>query len=350
MSMYEPGLGYYSSGTRKLGVDGDFITAPEISNLFSRCLARQVMEVLRVVKNPSILELGPGSGKMCCNLLLALEQQDCLPDNYFLLELSADLRERQTNLIETGIPHLAKLVTWRNTLPDKNFKGIILANEVIDAMPVHRLIMRNGELFEYGVGFVDGRFDWQIRELEYGLRQLVYEKLGKYIHDLPNGYITEINDQILPWLASMADILEHGVILLIDYGYPQYEYYHPQRTDGTMLCHYRHHVHNDPFFYPGLQDITASVDFTAIAEAAVSAGLQVSGYTTQAHFLLNCGLAEVLQATDVTGMAESVELSQQARLLTMPGEMGERFKVIALTKHLEIPLMGFRNFDHRARL
>ena len=350
MAMYEPGLGYYSSGTRKLGVGGDFITAPEISTLFSRCLARQVMEILNTLEKPCVLEFGPGSGKMCCDLLLALEQNDCLPDKYLLLELSADLRERQTRLIETRIPHLAKLVTWLDTLPDRDFSGVILANEVLDAMPVHRFIMRAGVPFEYGVAFTDGKFDWHISEPVDSFKQLVYERLDQNIDYLPSGYTTEINDQILPWLKSIEDNLEQGVLLLIDYGYPRHEYYHPQRTDGTLLCHYRHLVHNDPFFYPGLQDITASVDFTAVAEAAVSTGLQVAGYTTQAHFLMGCGLAELMQSTGASSVAESVELSNQARLLTMPGEMGERFKVIALAKQLDMSMAGFRYLDLRSRL
>lgn len=350
MAMYEPGLGYYSSGSRKLGTEGDFITAPEISPLFSRCLARQVMEILNMVATPCILEPGPGSGEMCCNLLLALEQIDCLPDNYLLLELSADLRERQIKLVETRIPHLAKLVTWLDTLPVRRFSGIILANEVIDAMPVHRITLHGGEALAYGVGFSDGKFDWQISELDDSLKQLVYERLGRNIHNLPEGYTTEINTRVMPWLGSMADILEQGALLLIDYGYPRNEYYHPQRTDGTLLCHYRHHVHSDPFFYPGLQDITASVDFTAVAEAAVAAGLQVGGYTTQAHFLMGCGLGEVMQTIKLNSIAERIELGNQARLLTMPGEMGERFKAIALVKGIDSPLTGFRYLDHRSRL
>ena len=350
MAMYEPGLGYYSSGASKLGADGDFITAPEISPLFTRCLARQVTEILNMLEKPCILEVGPGSGEMCCNLLLDLEQNDCLPENYFLLELSGDLRERQVQLIKTRIPHLAKLVIWLDTLPDKQFSGIILANEVIDAMPVHRITLHDGELLAYGVGFSDGKFDWQISELDDSLKQLVYERLDRNIHNLPEGYTTEINNRIMPWLGSMADVIEQGVLLFIDYGYPRNEYYHPQRTDGTLLCHYRHYVHNDPFFYPGLQDITASVDFTAVAEAAVATGLQVNGYTTQAHFLMGCGLGEVMQAIKLNSIAERIEMANQARLLTMPGEMGERFKVIALVKGIDSPLTGFQYLDHRSRL
>ena len=350
MAMYEPGLGYYSSGSRKLGAEGDFITAPEVSTLYTRCLARQVSEILQMLENPCILEPGPGSGEMCCNLLLYLEQIDCLPDRYLLLELSAELRERQEKLVNTRIPHLAKLVTWLETLPKRKFSGIILVNEVLDAMPVHRFTMHGGEPFAYGVGFTNGEFDWRIADPEDSLKQSVYERLDRDIHNLPDGYISEINTRIMPWLGSMADILEQGVMLLIDYGYPRQEYYHPQRTDGTLLCHYRHHVHSDPFFYPGLQDITASVDFTAVAEGAVAAGFQVAGYTTQAHFLIGCGLDEVMETMQLSGDTERIDLANQARLLTMPGEMGERFKVIALVKGIEFPLTGFRFLDHRSRL
>ena len=350
MAMYEPGLGYYSSGSRKLGAEGDFVTAPEISPLFTRCLARQVTEILNLFETPCILEAGPGSGEMCCNLLLALEQIDCLPENYLLLELSAELRERQVALIESRIPHLAQLVTWLEMLPDTKFSGIILANEVVDAMPVHRITLHDGKPLAYGVGFSDGKFTWRTSEPDNGLKQLVSSRLDQNIQNLPEDYTTEINAMVIPWLGSMADILEQGVLLLIDYGYPRNEYYHPQRTDGTLLCHYRHHVHGDPFFYPGLQDITASVDFTAVAEAAVDAGLQVGGYTTQAHFLMGCGLGEVMQTFKPDSIAERIGLANQARLLTMPGEMGERFKVIALTKGIDLPLTGFQYHDHRSRL
>lgn len=350
MAMYEPGLGYYSSGSGKPGAEGDFITAPEISPLFTRCLARQVSEILRMVKNPCVLEAGPGSGEMCCDLLLSLERIDCLPDKYLLLEVSADLRERQKILIESRIPRLAKLVTWLDTLPDKKFNGIILANEVLDAMPVQRFTMHGGEPFSLGVGIGGKKFEWRTAEPEAGLKRHIYESLDGYLHNLPDSYTSEINIRIMPWLGSMADILARGIVLLIDYGYPRHEYYHPQRSDGTMLCHYRHHVHADPFFYPGLQDITASVDFTAVAEAAVTSGLQVAGYTTQAHFLIGCGLDEVIKEMELTGGPEQIDLSNQVRLLTMPGEMGERFKVIALAKDIDSQLTGFRFLDHRSRL
>ena len=350
MALYEPGLGYYSSGSGKPGAEGDFITAPEISPLFTRCLARQVAEILHMVKKPYILEAGPGSGQMCCDLLLSLEQIECLPDKYLLLEVSADLRERQKILIETRIPRLANLVTWLDTLPDKKFNGIILANEVLDAMPVHRFTMRGGELFSHGVGISDGKFEWRTAEPEDSLKRHVYERLDGYLHNLPDSYTSEINIRIMPWLGSIADILAQGIVLLIDYGYPRHEYYHPQRSDGTLLCHYRHHVHADPFFYPGLQDITASVDFTAVAEAAVTSGLQVAGYTTQAHFLIGCGLDEVIKSMELTSGPEKIDLRNQVRLLTMPGEMGERFKVIALAKDVDSQLTGFRFLDHRSRL
>lgn len=350
MALYEPGLGYYSGGARKFGGAGDFVTAPEISSLFTQCLAGQCQQVLRELQQPSILELGPGSGVMACDLLQVLEQKNCLPEKYFMLELSADLRQRQQQLAEKKIPHLANRVFWLDHLPEQPFTGIILGNEVLDAMPVHRLIKENGGFSELCVGFIGDDFSWVQRVPDKQINTRINTLLGDITQDLSGGYVTEINLRINPWLNSLADILARGVMLFIDYGYARREYYHPQRTDGTLLCHYRHHVHADPFLYPGLQDITASVDFTFVAEAATDAGFKVRGYTTQAHFLMGNGLEELINQSHLTGAIDRAESGRQARILTMPGEMGERCKVIALTKDCSIPLAGFQSFDQRSRL
>ena len=350
MALYEPGLGYYSGGARKFGSAGDFVTAPEISGLFTQCLARQCSQVISELPQSSMLELGPGSGRMACDLLLELDQNNVLPEKYFMLELSADLRQRQQQQIRETIPHLENRVIWLNHLPQKPFRGLVLGNEVMDAMPVHRLIRQNNIFHELCVRNTEDGFGWEIVPLTSHLQALVQAGLREVSGILPVGYMTEINPQIGPWLRSLADLLTQGVLLFVDYGYPRHEYHHPQRTDGTLLCHYRHHAHDDPFLYPGLQDITASVDFTAVAEAADHAGLQVSGFTTQAHFLINSGLEELVNRNQLTGIADRVELCRQARMLTMPGEMGERFKVIALTKDFSVPLAGFRTFDQRSRL
>jgi SAM-dependent MidA family methyltransferase len=350
MALYEPGLGYYSGGACKFGSAGDFVTAPEISILFTQCLARQCSQIITQLPQPSILELGPGSGRMARDLLLELDQNNVLPEKYFMLELSADLRHKQQQQIHDNIPHLEHRVIWLDRLPQKPFSGLVLGNEVLDAMPVHRLIKQNNIFHELCVRNTEDGFSWETVSLTHQLQQLVEKQLGELYGNLPDGYITEINLQINPWLNSLADLLTQGVMLFIDYGYPCHEYYHPQRTEGTLLCHYRHHVHDDPFLYPGLQDITASVDFTTVAEAADCAGLRTSGFITQAHFLMNNGLEELLNRNQLTSAIEHAELGRQARLLTMPGEMGERFKVIALTKDFSIPLAGFQTFDQRSRL
>ena len=350
MALYEPGLGYYSSGARKFGKEGDFVTAPEISLLFTQCLARQCQQVLSALQYRSILELGPGSGVMACDLLQALEQNNCLPEKYFMLELSADLRQRQQQLVEKKIPHLANRISWLNHLPEQPFTGMILGNEVLDAIPAHRLILQDGKFCELCVSFMDNDFTWMGRDPDEQIHSVIDRALGNIKQDLSDGYTTEINIQINPWLNSLADLLECGVMLFIDYGYTRREYYHPQKTNGTLLCHYRHHVHDDPFLYPGLQDITASVDFTSVAEAAVAAGLEVTGYTTQAHFLMDNGLEAVIKQSQLTSTIDRVVLSRQARILTMPGEMGERCKVIALTRDFSDTLAGFQSFDQRSRL
>jgi SAM-dependent MidA family methyltransferase len=350
MALYEPGFGYYSSGTRKFGGAGDFVTAPEISPVFTECLARQCRQILSRLKEPVILEFGPGSGEMACELLTGLEQAQCLPALYCILEVSADLRKRQQQLMQRKIPHLLSRVTWLESLPAREFSGIVLANEVLDAMPVNRYLFTDREPGELCVGLDGVKFIWTVMppapEKLSALMPLVQDSIQAW----PTTYVTEINHNLAPWMVSVTERLQQGMVLLFDYGYPRSEYFHPQRTDGTLLCHYRHHVHHDPFYFPGLQDITASVDFTAVAEAALAAGLEVKGYTTQAHFLMGCGLAEILEERQLTGTIERYELARQVRILTMPGEMGERFKVLALTKNITGPLPGFQFADQRARL
>jgi len=350
LTLYEPGLGYYSSGSIKFGGAGDFVTAPVISPLFSECLARQCKEVLSLLPDPVILEIGPGSGAMAGILLAALEQEHCLPRRYYLLEVSADLRERQQQFLQRKIPHLCPRVEWLDRLPSQEFAGIILANEVLDAMPVHRYLCADGKLRELCVGINAERFDWTITPLDSDRLSLLETLLQDLMSAWPDIYLFEVNHRLAPWVAAVAARLRHGLVLLIDYGYPRREFFHPQRNEGTLLCHYRHHVHHDPFLYPGLQDITSSVDFTAVAEAAAGAGLEVKGYTTQAHFLLGCGLAGILEEKKPADTIERVELSRQAQILTQPGEMGERFKVMALTKNMAGPVPGFSLADHRARL
>jgi len=350
LALYEPGLGYYTAGARKFGEEGDYVTAPELSSLYSRCIARQCRQILDALNNGSILELGPGTGIMACDIMQELEHLDCLPVQYLMLEISADLKDRQQHLVKQRIPHLVERIHWLDSLPSNEFAGLILANEVLDAMPVHRISVKEDSVEELCVGIDHDQFIWLYRPAENKLLNQVRIILKSLKNSLPSTYISEINCVIQPWMNSLNDSLHRGAMLFMDYGYPRQEYYHPQRTEGSMLCHYRHRVHADPFLYPGLQDITTSVDFTRVAEVATDADLNLGGYTTQAHFLIGCGLPEIVGENESTTNQDSVELSRQARILTMPGEMGERFKVMALTKNLDIPLVGFQFIDHRSRL
>lgn len=348
MALYEPGLGYYSAGARKFGPEGDFTTAPELSELYSRCIARQCLEILDHTKGGSIMELGAGSGVMASAVLTELSNAGHLPENYLILETSADLRQRQQQLLASTQPGYYSHIVWLDRLPSKPFSGVILASEVLDALPVHRIVFDSGGISLMAVVCESGCFSTIKMRPQKELLGCV-EKLRAYFSGtMPETYTTELNTELEAWLATFADVLEHGVMLIVDYGYPGREYYHPQRRTGTLKCHYRHHVHDDPFFYPGLQDITASVDFTGLAELALAAGLEVMGYTTQAYFLLACGLSEML--TETNDNYHRLELTQQAKLLTMPGEMGEQFKVMALGKSYSYPLRGFSLADQRGRL
>lgn len=350
LALYEPGLGYYSAGSCKFGEAGDFVTAPEISPVFSRCVARQCEEIIARLEQPVVVELGAGSGVMASDVLQELQARSCLPEAYWILETSADLRERQQTLLKERVPEAFERVRWLDTLPAEPFSGIVLANEVVDALPIKRFKKTAQGFAEMGVGVNDGDLDWQVMPAGADLvekLQQVEEKTGRLFAD---GYISELNTGLQAWLAAVAEKLASGVMLVFDYGYPRHEYYHPDRSDGTLLCYYRHRVHNDPFLLPGLQDITASVDFTGLAEAAIASGLDVKGYTTQAYFLMATGLQEFTADMTGTDSRQQAITAQQIRTLTMPGEMGERIKVMALTRQYNHALKGFSVMDQRARL
>ncbi len=347
LALYAPGLGYYSSGTRKFGEGGDFITAPEVSPLFARCLARQCRQVLKEMPEGRLLEIGAGSGVLGADLLAELQALDRLPEQYLILEVSADLRERQRQTLQGRIHRLLDRVRWLDDLPEAGFTGLVIANEVLDAMPVHRFRCRGGQVQEGCVAWQDGRFVPLWAPARSGaLEKAVKDGLGPPA----DGYESEINLRARPWLQALGERIAAGVLLLIDYGYPRREYYQPQRSRGTLMCHYRHRAHPDPFLWVGLQDITAHVDFTAVAEAGEAAGLALAGYTTQAHFLIGCGLDRVLAESNPEDLASHLALMQGAKRLTLPSEMGERFKVLALARAWKPPLMGFAVRDLRDRL
>jgi len=338
LALYAPGLGYYGGGSHKFGAPGDFVTAPELSPLFAQTLATQVEQIMRL-SAPSIVEAGPGSGILAAELLLELELRNALPTRYDLLELSGELRARQRASLEARAPHLTARVFWLERLPER-FSGVVIANEVLDAMPMERVAWQASGMFARGVALdAQGQFCWEDRPAPTLLAEAA-PALG-----VEPPYVSELGPAAQAWVASWGAILGRGALLLIDYGFPAREYYHPQRSGGTLMCHYRHHAHDNPFFLPGLNDITAHVDFTAMAAAGVDAGLEFYGYTSQARFLLNCGITDVLARVSRDDHTRYMPLAASAQTLLNPSEMGELFKVLALGRGIEGPLIGFASGD-----
>jgi SAM-dependent MidA family methyltransferase len=358
IALYKPGFGYYAAGSQKFGESGDFVTAPELTPLFAAALAHQIAQITSL-SSPHIIEVGAGTGRLAANLLLALESANALPDSYCILELSADLRDRQATLISNKAPHLASRVIWLDCLPE-NFSGAVIGNELIDAMPVHLVEWSTDGVQEIGVSLnEDGYFSYAVRPASGKLLKaaLAIEEAAAAQGDpIPDGYRSEINLAGPAWAASWGNILECGALVLVDYGFPSHEYYLPDRNSGTLMCHYRHHAHPDPFYFPGLQDITAHVNFTALIESAFPAGLELLGFTSQGQFLLNCAILDLLNA-HVTlaaegdfGKPESIKAAAAVNKLVLPQEMGELFKVIVMGKGITQPLLGFRQGDRSHQL
>jgi SAM-dependent MidA family methyltransferase len=339
MALYEPGLGYYGGGALKFGAAGDFVTAPEMSPLFGRTLARQVAQVLAAVDGGDVLELGPGSGRLAADLLLELERLGALPRHYFMLELSGELRARQRQRLATAAPHLCERAVWLDALPE-TIDGVIVANEVLDAVPVQVVAWRERGIFERGVARAAAGLAWSERPIRPGPLAEAARALS-----VAPPYVTEIGLRAHALVAALARRLARGVVLLVDYGFGSGEFHHPQRSSGTLMCHYRHRAHDDPFFLPGLQDITAHVDFTSVVDAGVAGGLSVLGYTTQARFLVNCGITDLLAAEHPEAAGHYLPIASQAHRLLSPAEMGELFKVLALGRGIEAPLLGFSAGD-----
>ncbi|MDB6046716.1 MAG: hypothetical protein JWM63_5267 [Gammaproteobacteria bacterium] len=348
LALYAPGLGYYSAGSVKIGAAGDFVTAPEVSDLFSRCVARQCAEVLSVTGG-DILELGAGTGRMAATVLESLAAAGVLPDRYYILEVSADLAERQRERLRTLPQDLRDRVVWLERLPERPIRGVILANEVLDALACQRFVVQlGGEIRESGVSLAEGSFVERASAPHPALAGACEALLHELPQPLPEGYTSEVCLRLEPWIASVGECLERGAVLLFDYGLPRSHYYHPQRVSGTLRCHFKQLAHDDPYVNVGVQDITAWVDFTRVAEAAVAAGLDVTGFGTQAAFLLATGIESF--AAEASGTVEHARRAGEARRLLMPGEMGEAFKVMALTRNYAAPLGGFSLQDLRHSL
>ena len=337
LALYAPGLGYYVAGAAKLGGDGDFVTAPEISPLFGRTLAWQIAQVLERSAG-QVLELGAGSGTMAADVLGELQNKDCLPQRYLILEISPQLAERQQRTLQQRQPALTDKIEWIRALPE-HFDGVVIANEVLDALPTHLVAWRRGGLFERGVSWKDG-FVWSELPLPPGALRSAAEAIGAEAD-----YVSEISLIAPALVRSLSAALRKGALLFIDYGFGRREYYHAQRSQGTLMCHYRHRAHDDPFFLPGLQDLTAHVDFTAVAEAGIDSGMNILGYTTQAQFLINSGITQLLEQHSADAATSRFALSAGVQKLLSPAEMGELFKVIALGRGIDGPLIGFSSGD-----
>ncbi len=349
LALYAPGLGYYSASAEQFGGGGDFVTAPETSPLFARSLARQTSEVLGELGDGDVCEVGAGSGALAADLLEALAESNCLPRRYWIIERSARLREHQQAILASRLPDLMARVGWCDDCP-RRFRGMLLANEVLDAMPADRFRVHAAGVRECRVGWQGDRFCWIEADCSgSALGMHIASILDSLDYRLPEGYESECAPARQAWINRFGERFERGVALLIDYGYARAEYYHPQRASGTLRCFHRHRVHDDPLLMAGLQDISVHVDFSALAEAAAAAGLAIPGYTTQGEFLLATGILDACRDVEPT-TRRYAELTAQIKRLTLPGEMGEAVKVMALARDYDGPLTGFSGRDLRGRL
>jgi len=346
LALHAPGLGYYAAGAQKVGAAGDFVTAPEMTPLFATTLATQVAAILAATQRREIIELGGGSGRLAADLLIALAARDSLPSRYAILEVSPDFAQRQRATLARDVPAHLDRVAWITSLPAA-IDGALIANEVLDALPVTLVARRGGSWFERGVTWDDaqGVFAWDERPAGARIAALAAARYP------PDGdYLSEINPAAEALVEDVGRRLVAGAALWIDYGFPAAEYYHPQRSEGTLMCHYRHRAHGDPFSWPGLTDITAHVDFTAMAEAGERAGLSVAGFTAQAPFLIGCGMLDALAATGPPESTAYIRAAAAVQKLLAPSEMGELFKILALARSDAIAWPGFGVADRRHRL
>jgi SAM-dependent MidA family methyltransferase len=319
------------SGTTKFGADGDFVTAPETSPLFGKVLATQIASVLDQMSGGDVFELGAGSGVLAATILRKLAVLNSLPNRYYILEVSADLQRRQEDFLRNEVPELLKMVEWLSELPS-DFAGVIVANEVADALPVERFKISDDQILQVGVAAEHGQFCWHETAAPEALSKAVANIAKQSGFEFPNGYSSEVCLALAPWICDLVSCLDNGIIFLFDYGVTRCEYYAPDRHDGWLRCHYRHRAHNNPLIYPGIQDLTSWVDFSAVAEAAVGNGADIAGFVSQAHFLISGGLQDELAEFTSLPLEEQLELSRQTKLLTLPGEMGENFKCIGLSR------------------
>lgn len=343
-ALYHPLYGYYTRERPPFGEQGDFVTAPELTALFGQTLANCCKSAFAQLNEPIIFEFGAGSGKLCVDILTELERLQSLPTRYVILEVSHALQQRQKAYVTQHIPHLLSKIEWIYRFPDQPLQGVVIANEVLDAMPVHRFKVENGCVLESRIEHT------QSGALVEFWQPCPHERIVNHIHSrqVTGPYVSECNGMLEDWMAQNAQMLEKGLLLLIDYGFPAHEYYHPDRAMGTLMCHYRHQAHPSPLIHVGEQDITAHVDFTHVAEAASAAGFDVAWFANQASFLLDNGLLDLLSA--ITDSVARFNANQVVNQLLSPSEMGELFKVMVLTKACRVPLTWSRRHDRRGFL
>ena len=330
-ALYAPGLGYYSAGSTKFGAAGDFVTAPEVSPVFGAVLARQCATVIAGIDGASILEFGAGSGRLAVDVLRTLARLETLPERYRIVEVSADLRERQESLLNSEIPELVERVNWLDGLPGRH-AGVVIANEVLDALPVERFVRRADGVYQACVALAEDRFVWTERPATDALAAAVVALEDDIERELPDGFTSEICLAAAPWIAAIGAMIDEGIAFLFDYGVNRHEYYAADRSTGWLRCHFRHHAHNDALILTGIQDLTSWVDFSMVATAAHDNGFEIAGFVNQAQFLMAGGLdAELADIAELPPAAQ-LELSRQVKLLTLPGEMGENFKCLGLRR------------------
>ncbi|MGI9204792.1 MAG: class I SAM-dependent methyltransferase [Woeseiaceae bacterium] len=335
--LYAPGLGYYAAGAAKFGAAGDFVTAPELSPLFGAVLAQQSARVFEQLGGGDLLEPGAGTGALAVSILRKLSDLDALPRRYLILEVSPDLQERQERRLHAEVPEFASKVTWIEQLPE-NFSGVVIANEVVDALPVERFRISDGKVLQARVSVEGSRFVWVYADAPPVLQNAVKQIEADLGVEFAEGYESEVSLSAQHWVSDLARAVSSGFIFIIDYGLSRREYYARERNQGWLRCHFRHHAHNEPLIFPGIQDVTAWVDFSAIAEAASSSDMTVAGYVTQAELLLHGGLQDELADFSTLSATEQAKLSGQVKLLTLPAEMGENFKCLGLSRgDLSVP-------------
>lgn len=344
LALYAPGMGYYTAGKQKFGAAGDFVTAPDAYPVFGHCLARTAVEVLGQLGGGAILEVGAGNGKLAARMLSELAECGAPPEAYYILDLSPDLRGLQKATIEKTAPEHLGRVRWLDGLPEHGFRGLVLANELLDALPVERFKIGADGIKQLGVTWREGCFDW----VELPAPQTIANRVAPL--NLAPGYMSEIGLAAEAWVRSIGERIAAGMLLLIDYGFPRAEFYHPDRVAGTLMCHFRHRAHPDPLILPGIQDITAHIDFSAIAQAGAEVGMSLLGYTSQAAFLIGSGLDDIVRASNPNDVRAHLSLTEQIKKLTLPHEMGELFKVIALGRDENVRVRGLERQDRRNRL